>query len=106
MASTGGLSEDMLKVINGQVTSEEKLQNYNQSLQRCVTRPATLSSSWTPLLAFVIMAPITVRVCCWFSWWKEYAARKNDEDHEMVAGEEAADTHTQQGRAGELCEEA
>lgn len=46
------LSEDMLRVIRGEVDHKEKAQAYDDSLKR---------------------------------WWKEYAARKNDEEEEHVA---------------------
>jgi len=46
------LSDEMLRIIHGEVAENEKQKVYDSSLQ---------------------------------SWWKEYAARKNDEEEEHVA---------------------
>ena len=51
-ASTSTLSPEVLAMIRGEVSQEQKEKEYNSSLS---------------------------------SWWKEYASRKNDEEHEHVA---------------------
>lgn len=51
-ASSSSLSPELLAMIRGEVSPEQKERQYDASLS---------------------------------SWWKEYAGRKNDEEHEHVA---------------------